>query len=682
MPRPLVVGNGKLSINFDQRLALRELYYPHAGMLNHSEGERNLPGAWVEGRFSWLDEGAWSRHTGYRAGSPVTEVRATNRELGLEIGINDAVHCRLPIYLRRVRISDLSGRAREIRLFFTADLCLDETDVGDTALFDPSAGGILHYKRKRCFLISGVGPVGGIYQYATGHKRFGGVEGTWRDAEDGRLEGHPISQGAVDSTISLQVPLGPGATETAWYWIAVGRDFSEARSLGALVVQKGPEDLVEQTESYWRSWLAGGLARRRTRLAGGFSVDRGPDSWADLSRLPPELKDFYQRNLLLVMTQIDREGGILASNDRDIMETNRDHYCYVWPRDGALIAHGLDRAGYPEVTRRFFQFCGRTITPEGYYWPKYHADGSVGSSWHPWVPSPGDDPRLLPIQADETGLVIWALEDHYRLDQDLEFLDSLYEPLVVRAADFLAAYRDQHTGLPLSSYDLWEERRGVFTFTCAAVAAGLASASRLANLLGDKKRAALYGEAAAETTEASLKSLYHAGLGRFLRGLYPRPDGGYEEDSSVDSSLAGPFLVGLLPPDDPRVVSTMTSIRENLWVRTTVGGLARYQGDYYFRRSEDLDTVPGNPWIITTLWLAQWYARSARSREELNSAIDLVRWAADRAMPGGVLPEQLHPYSGGPLSVAPLTWSHGTAVNAILDVADRMRQLGGPPGPA
>ena len=151
MPRPLVVGNGELLVNFDERLALRDLYYPHVGMLNHSQGERNLLGIWVDGRFSWLDEGTWSRRPGYRPGSPVTDVRATNQELGLEVKINDVVHHRLPIYIRRVEVSDLHGHAREVRLFFTADFCLDETDVGDTAVFDPSAGGVFHYKRGRNF---------------------------------------------------------------------------------------------------------------------------------------------------------------------------------------------------------------------------------------------------------------------------------------------------------------------------------------------------------------------------------------------------------------------------------------------------------------------------------------------------------------------------------------------------
>jgi len=50
----------------------------------------------------------------------------------------------------------------------------------------------------------------GIDQYATGVKEFHGLEGTWKDAEDGKLEGSPIAQGSVDSTLSFSIRIKPG----------------------------------------------------------------------------------------------------------------------------------------------------------------------------------------------------------------------------------------------------------------------------------------------------------------------------------------------------------------------------------------------------------------------------------------------------------------------------------------
>jgi len=40
-----------------------------------------------------------------------------------------------------------------------------------------------------------------------------------------------------------------------------------------------------------------------------------------------------------------------------------------------------------------------------------------------------------------------------------------------------------------------------------------------------------------------------------------------------------------------------------------------------------------------------------------------------------VLAEQVHPYSGTPLSVAPLTWSHATVVTLVQEYLDRCEAL-------
>jgi GH15 family glucan-1,4-alpha-glucosidase len=59
---------------------------------------------------------------------------------------------------------------------------------------------------------------------------------------------------------------------------------------------------------------------------------------------------------------------------------------------------------------------------------------------------------------------------------------------------------------------------------------------------------------------------------------------------------------------------------------------------------------------------------------------DLLLWVADRAFPSGVLAEQVHPRTGAPLSVSPLTWSHAGFVGTVhrfLDCLKRM-QVGKP----
>ncbi len=365
----------------------------------------------------------------------------------------------------------------------------------------------------------------------------------------------------------------------------------------------------------------------------------------------------------MIRTQVDNRGAIIAGNDSDVLRFNRDTYSYLWPRDGALVADALDLAGYGEVTRRFFFLCGDLMTREGYLLHKYNPDGSLGSSWHAW--STPDGRLELPIQEDETGLPIWALWQHYERDRDIEFIRPLYRKLVRTGADFMATFREVHTKLPAPSFDLWEERRGIHAFTTAAVWAGLVAARNFAAAFGQENLATRYGTAADEIKAAALEHLYDADRGRFVRTINVLPDGLVTKDATIDISLAGIWLFGMLPADDPRVVATMRAVEERLWVRTAIGGLARYENDYYMQVSQDIASVPGNPWFIGTLWLAEHYTELAKSMDDLRRPLELLRWCVSKALPSGVLAEQVHPYTGDPLSVSPLTWSHAAFLSAV-----------------
>jgi GH15 family glucan-1,4-alpha-glucosidase len=116
-------------------------------------------------------------------------------------------------------------------------------------------------------------------------------------------------------------------------------------------------------------------------------------------------------------------------------------------------------------------------------------------------------------------------------------------------------------------------------------------------------------------------------------------------------------------------------LEKALRVQTPIGGYARYQRDFYHSKVPPTETVPGNPWIITTLWLAQWQIARAKTTADLAAARALLDWVVERATGTGMLAEQLHPLTGEPLSVAPLTWSHATYVETILLLLQKERQL-------
>ncbi len=218
MPRDIPVGNGDLLITFDRFYRVRDIYYPHVGRYNHTDGHVQRFGVWAEGRFAWIEESGWKRTLKYRPGTLVTDVHLVHEGLGLEIECSDCVDFHEPVYFRRAVVRDLTGKDRDVRLFNHWDLSIRGTPVGDTANYDPATSSVVVYKDDSYFLFNACDENKcGVDNWAIGTKRLGGAEGTWRDAEDGQLGRNAISQGSVDCTIgyNIQVPAGAAPTSRA-----------------------------------------------------------------------------------------------------------------------------------------------------------------------------------------------------------------------------------------------------------------------------------------------------------------------------------------------------------------------------------------------------------------------------------------------------------------------------------
>ncbi len=204
--RDLPVGNGNLLVNFDDKYQIRDIYFPHVGQENHTEGFPFRFGVWADGSFSWVSSDDWERSLRYVSESLVTDVILTNQNLGITIVCNDTVASHDNIFLRRVRVSNLNGTQRDIRIFLHHDFRIYENKVGDTAFYDPENLALIHYKKHRYFLIN---TQPHFNEFGTGRKAFQDQEGTWRDAEDGQLHGGAITEGSVDSTIAVHLLTQP-----------------------------------------------------------------------------------------------------------------------------------------------------------------------------------------------------------------------------------------------------------------------------------------------------------------------------------------------------------------------------------------------------------------------------------------------------------------------------------------
>lgn len=635
MPRNIPIGNGNMLISFDENYYMREFSYPYVGEENHTNGNSFMTGVWCDGIFHWIDS-SWEIQLNYLNDSLVTDIYLKKVDFPIELRIHDCVDFHENIYLKKVTVRNTSLEDHDVRIFFTQDFNILGNEIGDTALYRPDKEVLVHYKNDRYFLIN-VFHEGryGIKKFAIGSKGKNDLQGTYIDALDGVLSCNPIEQGTVDSVTGVNLQVKSREEISFFYYICAGKSWEEVCKLNSIVVQKNPEELLVRTKNYWNLWV------------------NKEDLPLDL--LPEKISQLYKKSLLILRTQIDNRGGILAANDSDGMQYNRDTYSYVWPRDGALVAHALDRASYPVLSSSFYNFCSDVICGEGYLAHKYTPSKNIGSSWHPWIT---DGKRQLPIQEDETALVIWAIWKHFEKYRDIEFIKPLYKKVIKNSAEFMCSFIDPHTGLPKESYDLWEERLGVHSFTVASVYGGLIGASNFVRLFGEKELAEKYKNTAETMKMSFINRMYIEDEGYFARMARFKDGELIYLDKTVDSSLYSLFAFGMFSPTDKMIESSMQVIMDRLWINTPVGGIARYEDDPYYRVSEN---IPGNPWVITTLWMAFYYIEIGNKEKSL----ELMDWVSKRALLSGVLSEQINPYTNEPVSVSPLTWSHATFIEAV-----------------
>ena len=577
MAKSLSFGNGTTLILTDAYARVRDIYFPHVGLENHAGGSNaHRIGVWVDGFFSWLDDNSWQ--IDIRSDLAFTGLTtAYSPALALEIHFTDVLSHEKNVFLRKIKVHNRTEREREVRVFFNHQFEIYHSEKGDTAFYEPDTNTVIHYEGRRAFLANALHEGRGISDFTVGIFRIEGKEGTYKDAEDGVLSKNGIEHGSVDSTISMNFHVAKNSVETFHYWFTMGHSVEEAKELNQYVLGHTPDEVIRSARDYWNAW-----------------VER--NEW-NFYGLGDNVIDLFKKSQFYIRSHVDKHGGIIASGDSDMLQGGRDTYAYVWPRDAAYVAVTLDWLGDRHSARKFFDFCNSVVTKDGYLMHKYRADASLGSSWHGYIVNGKPE---LPIQEDETALILWALWEHWLVSKDLDYIESLYHTFIEKAGTFLASYRDPYTGLPKPSYNLWEERFGVHTYTAASTYAGLKVAARFAEILGKDRNENNFDHVADEMREAIITHLYDENEGYFVRSVTVDDAGGKTYDRTVDaSSVYGVFLFGVLPPDDERVLRAVAKTKDRLTIATPAGGVARYEGDQYYRKGGD---TPGNPWFITMLW--------------------------------------------------------------------------------
>lgn len=636
MSRPVVLSNGHMHVGLNTYGLVHDFYFPYVGLENHAAAKqlRHRIGVYVDGSFSWLDDGSWVIAPNYYGDVLVSQIIATNERLGVRLEFDDCVDSELNAFLRNIHVINMSDDEREIKLFMHQVFVISDSNASDTVQYVPDEPYILHYKGHRVFIVNGAYDDGAPFDdYSVGIFGREGKEGTFRDAEDGYLMKNNVEHGLVDSVIGFALAIRPHSSRRVHYWVSAGRSEREAKRTNEIIKENGVLHHLLTTAKWWSNWVK---------------------PVKDLSeKLPEQYRESFVRSALIIKSQLDSHGAVIASTDTTMLNYSRDAYAYCWPRDAAYVLWPLMRIGYTDEILKFFAFARRGLNDRGYLGHKYQADGALGPSWHPYVHANGD--IAPPIQTDETALVLFLFGQYYRQHSEAELLDNFYATLVEPMANFLSSFVDK-SGLPLPSYDLWEEKYLTTSYTTALTVAALREATSLADVRSDSEAAGRWS-AAAEKMAASIDAFYNADKKYFYKGFLDH-DGNRQYDDTVDSSsLFGMFMYGLLPLDDQRIADAHQTLRSTLL--TYDARVTRYEEDNYCRQ----DGRPSNPWPVTSLWYAQFSLENG----DPGQARKVLDWVGSIMFSSGVIAEQ-YSEENQPLSVAPLTWSHAEYMNVLLDM--------------
>ncbi|OPX84169.1 MAG: Glucoamylase precursor [Pelotomaculum sp. PtaB.Bin104] len=643
-----IIGNSRMLVSIRNNGEIYRLFWPQI------EYGQHLGHFWPGIRLSlpeghsltkWFHLNIWRSTQRYLDDTNIFETEMSSQTHHLKALQQDFVLPDRDILVRHYLLTNYSEKTEKLTFIVYCAFEIEESTLYDGLQFDFSNHSLVFFRRNIYVALTGAGyPLTG---YQCG--RRGTHSDPFQDASRGTLRGN--SDNIRYSSGSMEWDMGelkPGETKSMTLYLAAGARQEAVRALIAEAASKDCQAWLDHTRQYWYSWLG----QRKANL------------WEN------EDNKAIHRSLLAMQLMSNKEtGASIAAPEFDPCYLMCGGYGYCWPRDAVYVAAAFDETGFHHIAAQFYNFTCSVQGKEGNWEQRYFTDGSVAPGWG--------------RQIDQAGAVLWGYRHHYGQTGDNDFLDRIWTSLV-KGANFLTNNLAKN-GLPSPSFDLWEDEFSQSTYSAAAVYGGLKAASEIALTKGEQEAAERWRLAAEKVKAGIINNQYSPRYDRFMRGINKKvyqdayhhaayegkktftgtdPAGIYPtywigEDERVDSALLGlafPFRV--LEPKDEKLQATVKAIEEKLWNKNT-GGLHRYEGDSYRE---------GNPWLLTTLWLAIYYCMSGnRHRADV-----LYQWCLEQANRHLLLPEQADKNCGGPAWVIPLNWSHAMLVLARLALNDRL----------
>lgn len=331
-------------------------------------------------------------------------------------------------------------------------------------------------------------------------------------------------------------------------------------------------------------------------------------------------------------------------------------YRFAWLRDASLTLNALWVAACPDEAEHFFGYLAaaassfavreeiqvmfsiqgeRDLTERELDWLAGWRDSTpvrVGNdAWHQ-------------RQVDVYGSV---LDTFHRLADVLGELPPEQRRLLAGLADVAArVWREPDHGI----WELrTEPRHHVYSKVMCWVA--LDRAVHLADRLDAVDRIEEWKAASEEIRVSVLEEGWNDEVGSFTQSY---------GSTDLDASLLMLPIVGFLPPDDPRVLSTVDAIEADL---SDDGGLLRR-----YRSPDGLEGEEG-AFLLCTFWLAEALALAGR----LDRATEVFERAIRSCNDVGLLAEEVDASTGGALGNVPQAFSHVGLVNAAWAIASTAR---------
>lgn len=372
----------------------------------------------------------------------------------------------------------------------------------------------------------------------------------------------------------------------------------------------------------------------------------------DLAETPKnrKIKQIYTRTILLYSLLVNHEtGGISAAVEVDENLKQCGGYQYCWPRDAVFTTTAMDILKMKKEVEKFYKsFCKNTQSRNGMWEQRFFTDGRLAPCWG--------------YQIDETASVIIGVYNHYKVIEDKKFLkDNL--KMCEKAITFLKKYVEdvfQETNKCGISYDLWEEYEGVNLYAVSSIFASFNTMIKIYEELKEEftknrvkqenvnKEKETLRNLSVKLREYILKNFYDENKKSLVRNL---------EDKTLDISILGTVIpFELFSPKDKKILNTVERI--NMTLRTYTGGYKRFETDTYRE---------GKPWIIATLWIAEYYLEIGEKQKAKECFDFVIKTSTEH----GFLAEQVNNSTMQPDWVIGLGWSHAMFIETLKKMIEK-----------